>query len=268
MQNAQLENDELSLDRLARHTLRKARIAALGTLDLKTGAPVVTQLAIACTAEGDPILLLSELAAHTRNLMADNRISLLLGGDARSDRLMDRVRLTVQATVSPAAPEDVAALKARYVARHPDTATYDTELNFQYYVAKISTGRLVRGFGATRNLSREALLITAPEALISAESGILAHMNSDHQDAIENYATHLCGIAPTAVSAPDTGPETAPDTGSAFTGWRLTGIDAEGADLGSINHGARIEFGATVNDAVSAREVLVALAKEARQKNS
>ncbi len=256
MTNTQLENDELSLDRLARHTLRKARLASLGTLDLKTGAPVVTQLAIACTSQGDPILLLSELAAHTRNLMVDNRISLLFDGDTRSDRLMDRVRLTVQATVEPAAPEDVAALKARYVARHPDTADYDTELNFEYYVAKISTGRLVRGFGATRNLKRNTLLISAPEALVSAETRILEHMNSDHQDAVESYAAHLCGVVPT------------PLTGDEATGWTLTGIDAEGADLGSINHSARIEFSLEVNDAVSAREALVALAKEARQKNS
>lgn len=260
MTNTQLENDELSLDRLARHTLRKARLASLGTLDLKTGAPVVTQLAIACTSQGDPILLLSKLAAHTRNMLADNRISLLFEGDTRSDRLMDRVRLTVQATLEPVEATDVPALKARYVARHPDTADYDIELNFHYYVAKISSGRLVRGFGATRNLKRETLLILAPEALVSAEFGILEHMNSDHKDSIENYATYLCGAAPLAPNGENTGDET--------DGWRLTGVDAEGADLGSINHSARIEFGVEVSDAMSAREALVALAKEARQKNA
>lgn len=256
MTNTQLENDELSLDRLARHTLRKARLASLGTLDLKTGAPVVTQLAVACTSQGDPILLLSNLAAHTRNMLEDNRISLLFDGDTRSDRLMDRVRLTVQATLEPVEATDVAALKARYVARHRDTADYDTELNFHYYVAKISSGRLVRGFGATRNLKRETLLISAPEALISAEFGILEHMNSDHLEAIENYATNLCGMEP------------APLSGDDATGWALTGIDAEGVDLGSINHSARIEFGMEVSDAMSARETLVALAKEAREKIS
>ena len=263
MTNAQLENDELSLDRLARHTLRKARIASLGTLDLKTGAPVVTQLAVACTSQGDPILLLSKLAAHTRNILKDNRISLLFEGNTRSDRLMDRVRLTVQASVEPVALDDVAALKARYVARHGDTADYDVELNFEYYIAKISSGRLVRGFGATRNLKRETLLISAPEALVSAEFGILAHMNSDHGDSIQNYATYLCGADPLTLNDADKGDE-APQT----DGWTLTGIDAEGADLGSINHSARIEFGSAVSDAVSAREALVGLAKEARQKNS
>ncbi|MEI9902108.1 MAG: DUF2470 domain-containing protein [Hyphomicrobium sp.] len=88
--------------------------------------------------------------------------------------------------------------------------------------------------------------VAGAEALVESESGIVEHMNSDHADAVELYATKLLGGAP--------GP------------WRMTGIDPEGCDLVLGARALRLPFSARITNGEEARKELVSLVGLARAK--
>ena len=64
--------------RLARSLLRRSRQGALATLMAGSGDPYCSLVNVASHPDGSPILLISRLAVHTRNLLGDPRVSLML----------------------------------------------------------------------------------------------------------------------------------------------------------------------------------------------
>jgi putative heme iron utilization protein len=127
--------------------------AALGTL--MDGAPYVSLVLVAFDADGSPLLLLSRLAQHTKNLLADPCVSLLFDGTAGLDDPLTGPRLTVLG--SAAACIDHEALE-RYVARHPSARTYAGFSDFDLYRVTIERGHCVAGFGKIAWIDARALL--------------------------------------------------------------------------------------------------------------
>lgn len=221
--------------------LRSIRSGALATLDAG-GHPFASLVAVATDMDGSPLLLLSGLSAHTRNIAADPRVSLLLSQGGKGDPLA-HPRLTIMGRV---AAFDSEAARARYLARHPKAATYAGFGDFGLYRLTIEGGHLNGGFARAARLSAEELLtdIAGLEALAEREAGAVAHMNEDHADAVALYATRL-------LSRRD-GP------------WRLTGIDPEGLDLLLGDETARLAFPQPLAEAGAMRPMLVELARTAR----
>jgi hypothetical protein len=135
-----------------RALMRAQATAALGTL--MDGAPYVSLVLVAFDADGSPLLLLSRLAQHTKNLLADPRVSLLFDGTAGPEEPLTGPRLTVLG--SAAACADPQALE-RYLARHPSAATYAGFSDFDLYRVIIERGHYVAGFGQIRWVEAEAL---------------------------------------------------------------------------------------------------------------
>jgi putative heme iron utilization protein len=166
-------------------------------------------------------------------------------GDPRADPLAaPRLSLLGEAERS-----DDPRLLARFVARHPSAAAYGGFGDFHLYRVTIGRGHLVAGFGRISWIEADELRLAADiQALAAAEAGIIAHMNTDHADAIGLYATHLLNRA--------------------GGGWQMTGIDPEGIDLRREQETARLDFAdhglALVLEATAAREALVALVAKAR----
>src|SRR3982751_4670427 len=73
--------------RLARSLMRRSRQGALATLMAGSGDPYCSLVNIACYFDASPILLISRLALHTKNILADNRVSLMLDERAAGDPL-------------------------------------------------------------------------------------------------------------------------------------------------------------------------------------
>lgn len=227
----------------ARRVLRLAATAALATLDAG-GAPFASLVTVATTAAGEPILLLSDLAVHTRNLARDRRASLLLvapGGEG-GDPLAG-ARLTLTGRAAPDADPD---LRRRFLARHEEAAGYADFRDFAFYRLSVEGGHLVAGFGRIVGLSRKEMLTdcAGAEDLLAAEAGAVAHMNDDHAEAIRLYAVRLLG-------APD-------------GAWRMTGADPDGIDLRAGALRARLAFPAPARTPGALRRMLAELADEAR----
>ena len=106
--------------RVARGILRRSSKAALATLEA-SGHPLATLVGVATAIDGTPLLLLSRLARHTRNLAADQRASLLVEGADTDPDPLARGRVTV---VGEAQRTEAAATRRRF-ARPLGTAKHE-----------------------------------------------------------------------------------------------------------------------------------------------
>jgi heme iron utilization protein len=232
-------------ERASRRLMRLALKGALATLDRHSGHPYASLVLLATDPAGAPIFLISRLALHTRNLVADARASILFDGtDGLGDPLTGG-RLTVTGAAVPCTSP--AALD-RFLARHRAAEGYARFADFGLYELRIERGHYVGGFGRIVDLAPASLRtdIADAGALIAAEAQILAHMNDEHADAIALYATELAGRAAGA--------------------WRMAGVDPDGADLLHCTNTARVDFPRRVRTPGEAREALVSLVQQARAK--
>jgi putative heme iron utilization protein len=136
-----------------RALMHAQRTASLGTL--MDGAPYVSLVLVAFDGDGSPLLLLSRLAQHTKNLLAAPRVSLLFDGTAGLEEPLTGPRLTVLGTIAECTDPD--ALE-RYLARHPSAVGFAGFDDFDLYKVKIERGHLVAGFGRIAWIEPQDLL--------------------------------------------------------------------------------------------------------------
>jgi heme iron utilization protein len=227
--------------RIGRRLLRREQRGTLATS--MRGAPYASLVLIAADLDASPLLLLSDLAQHSRNIAFDPRVSLLIDGTAGYRDPLTGPRLTVigqaRAVVDP-------RRLARFTAHHPTSSVYSGFTDFRLYRVAVERGHLVAGFGRIHWIERRDLLFVADAAaLAAAEVEILRHMNEHHADAVGNYAHGLLGRH--------------------GADWRIVGIDPEGADLQRDGETARLDFPAPVVTPEGARAALVELARKARK---
>ncbi|BCX18094.1 MAG: pyridoxamine 5'-phosphate oxidase [Geminicoccaceae bacterium] len=227
-----------------RRLLREQPRAALGTLLGETGEPYVSLAMVTVDHDAEPVLLISDLADHTRNIRRDPRVSLLFDGTAGLAVALTGARASVQGRAVCIDGDE--RLAKRYVAHHPDAELYLGFKDFHLFKVRIEKAHLVAGFGRIHWVEGEKIRFdtSGTAALAAAEAEIVAHMNEDHADAVQLYAERLLGR-----------------TGG---GWKLTGVDPEGADLRREGETARLWFDKPVHDAESCRVELVRLVKRAR----
>jgi putative heme iron utilization protein len=225
---------------IARRLLRAADRAALATARAD-GWPYPSLVLVATDPEGRPLLLLSSLAEHTKNLARERRAALLFDGTGGLDEPLTGPRLSLLGEVAPVADP---ALLARYTRRHPSAAAYAGFGDFRLYRLEPVRGHLVAGFGRIDWIEGEELLLPPAPRLAAAEPELLAHMNGEHAETLDLYAEKLGKWA--------------------GKGWILTGIDGEGADFRRQGRVARLDFRRPVGDAEGARAAFVELAREAR----
>jgi heme iron utilization protein len=225
--------------------LRTTRWASLATL-VPDGAPFATLVNVASAPDGSPILLMSKLSAHRRHIAADPRISLLYYVPKKGDPLAHPRLTLVGRAVLADDPAERAALRARFLARHPKSALYADFPDFGFFRVALDAVHLNGGFGrAAPALSPSDILtpVAGAETLVAGEAGALQHVNQDHAD-----------FAPLLAKA------SGYDSGH----WRTLGFDPEGVDLGNDEMILRLPFPHPIATPGELRHALVALAHAAR----
>lgn len=138
----------------ARALLRAARVASLAVID--GDYPVLALVTPAVTSGGVVLVLLSQLAAHTRALDRNPRCALMVTGAATDENPQTSARfsLTCEAVRSDD-PDD----RARYLAIHPYAAFYAGFTDFGVYRLVPVVARYVGGFAraATLDVGKLAL---------------------------------------------------------------------------------------------------------------
>ena len=231
--------------RLARSLLRRSRQGALATLTPGSGDPYCSLVNVASHPDGAPILLISRLALHTRNLLGDARLSLMLDERVEGDPL-EGSRIMLAGLAEQASGDDVAILRRRYLNAHPSSEVFVDFKDFSFFRIRPTGAHLVAGFGRIVDLKPEQFLtdISDGASLLEAEQGVLDHMNADHHEAMNLYATKLLG----AKSAD----------------WRCTGCDPEGIDLQAGSITLRLDFPRRIVTPAALRQMLKQFADQAR----
>ncbi len=225
----------------ARQIIRAARAATLATqLD---GQPFASLVTPACAPDLSPLLWLSTMSEHTRQLQREPRCALLFTGVAETANPQTAPRVTVTGLAELITD---AALKGRWLARHPYAALYAEFGDFGLWRIKPQGALLVGGFARATRLKREALLpdAAAVAALAQAEAEIIAHVNADHADAVEAIAMGLLGAAAGR--------------------WLLVALDADGFDLACDEAVLRHPFAAPAREAEDVRKELILAARAGR----
>lgn len=226
----------------AKKLMREARSAALATLMADSGDPYCSLVNVASTSDGSPLLLISRLALHTKNILADARVSLMLDERKEGDPLQGaRVMLMGRAAVTTD-PE----ARRRYLARQPEAGMFAGFGDFAFYKITLAHAHLVAGFGRIVDLEPKDLLTDLADAdsMVAAEAEVVEHMNRDHGDAVRLYATRLLGAQE--------------------ADWQVVGCDPDGLELQNGRVALRLPFPQRVRSPGVLRQVLKQMAEEAR----
>lgn len=131
----------------SRALLAQARQATLATLALDpAGFPFASLVAVADDG-GRPLLLLSGLAEHTRNLRARPEASLLVVGAPAADDPLSAARLTLIGPCAPVSTDEVVAAREVFLRAHPEASVYAGFADFALYRLEPIALRFVGGFG-------------------------------------------------------------------------------------------------------------------------
>jgi heme iron utilization protein len=231
----------VSLAREARHWLRAHRHGLLSTHSLAVdGYPFGSVIPYIMDHHAHPVMLISSLAEHTKNMAEDSRVSLLVHAGDADMQAAARVTLIGRAR----RVENPASIESRYQRYFPASRGYRDELDFEYWRIMPVTLRVIAGFAKAHWVSREAY---APplHQLSEAESGIIARMNTDHIDTLRLYC--LLHQIPVAAHV------------------EMIGVDCDGFDMRSDELILRFNFEGVVTDEQQAHNAMSALAEQAKK---
>jgi len=224
----------------SRRFVRGQQNGVLATLSQRLpGYPFGSVAPFVLDQQGRPVILISSLAEHTRNIGADPRVSLIVQPFSPDMQEAGRVTLVGRAERLP----DKDALGPRYLRYLPQAAAYFALHDFAFYRIEPERIRYIGGFGKIHWIEAAAYLAPA-YALAEAEAGILEHMNRDHADALLDYCRHFQGVTPQAVE--------------------MIGIDGDGFDLRADGRILRFDFSEPIVDAAGARQALVEMVQRCR----
>ena len=230
------------LDIVIRRLIRGASRAGLATTLAGEDRPYVSLVTVATDVAGCPLLLLSRLADHTRNIDGDPRISLLFDGTDGYANPQQGPRVTVVGRIAPCNEDSV---RRRFLARHPGAELYAGFGDFSFYRVQAERAHFVGGFGRAVWLDRRLTLADSlAQEFSAAEDGVLAHMNDQHGETVTLLANRLLKRR--------------------GKGWRMVAVDPDGCDLARGDTVSRLPFDASVGDVAALRAALIALSVRAK----
>jgi len=227
---------------------------ATGTLSTlarePAGTPFGSVAPYGLDASARPVLCISEMAEHTRNLRADPRGSLLVARPvAPGEDPLAVARVTLLGTLAVVPDDEVPAAREAHLAGNPHAATYIDYGDFALWRLEVASIRFVGGYGRMSWVSVDGWAAAEPDPVAPVAAGAVAHLNADHAHACLLMARHLGGR---------------PDAESVT----VTGLDRYGMDLVATGPGGpgrvRLPFDEPVATADAVRAATVTLARQAR----
>ncbi len=231
----------------ARTLVSTMTVGYLATVN-EDGDPWCSLVVYGPTPEGNPVLLVSTLAAHGRNLLADPRASLAISDPAAPGDPLDRPRITLAGrAVRPAGDAVEAALDA-HVAAIPGARLYAGWEDFSVWVLEVQRVRWVGGFAQMDTVTHDDYVAAEPDPTATTATTHVAKLNKEHADGLLAIARELAG-ARGAVSA------------------IATSLDRYGLDLSVTGAGqaaaVRVAFEPSLGDAKEIRPAALELVRRA-----
>jgi putative heme iron utilization protein len=200
--------------------------------------------------DGAPVLCVSNLAEHGRNLAGDPRASIAVVAPATESDPLANGRITLAGVALRPTGADVDAARAAHLAAVPAAKYYVDYSDFTLWVLRVDRVRWVGGYGRMDSATGAAYAEAQPDAVSPVAAGAIAHLNADHADSLAAMARTLGGY---------------PDTVSAT----CTGLDRYGLDLKvSSERGpayTRVGYAKPIDSIDELRMATVELARRARE---
>ena len=224
----------------ARRLVRVSRSAALASAltGKRAGWPYASLVTVACDTDASPILLLSGLADHTRNLENDNRACLLFEAASGLPNPQAGPRVSLTGKLKRTTDEDLAR---RFLARHPGARRYAGFGDFGFYRMTVERAHLVGGFGRATWFGASKFLTekNISQAVAKAEPDIIGRLNEEFGDRISVLARKLFG--------------------GKGKSWAIISIDPEGIDFRCRNTFRRVDFEESAGSVSAIRQFLARL---------
>jgi putative heme iron utilization protein len=226
--------------RHARSYLRARHHGVLSTLSKRIdGYPYGSVIPFVLDHEARPIILVSRLAEHTRNLEADPRASLVVRDDV--DDVQAGARLTL---IGNAARIDCdPPLRSRFLRYEPRARQLLDLGDFSYWRITPVTLRFIAGFGTIRWVSA-ADFSPRETALAHAEEALVAQMNAGYADLLRACCSRSLGREIDAAV--------------------MLGADCDGFDVRAGAVHLRFDFEQPTPDAGSAQQAILERLEAAR----
>ncbi len=223
---------------IARRLLNHHSVGVLSTHSIDVeGYPFGSIAPYALNYESEPIILISDIAQHTRNIKQNPRVSLTVF-DQGADDPQSASRLTWIGDAEPVDPSDTET-RHRYLRYFPSAESYFETHDFSFYRIRLRRARFIGGFGQIYWIESGTMLVTNP--FRETERSTVEHMNQDHHKALLHYAEVLGATEVDSIA--------------------MTGIDSEGFDMLVDRRKLRMDFDAPVSTVEAARATLVRLAR-------
>lgn len=233
----------------ARTLVAQVSTGTLCTLAFESdGYPYGSFVTVAFDA-GNPVFLISRLAEHTKNLEQDPRASLLVAETGSVDPLANG-RVTMLGPCTRIEENDRSASEA-FFAVHPNSRYYAGYRDFGFWKLQVASVRYIGGYGRMSWIGQGEWQAAESDPLAQSASGIIAHMNADHADAMVLYCKAF-------------------SKATAITSASMTGIDRYGFEMSAKTaegpRPVRLAFPSPVSTPEEVRAVLIAMLKDARHK--
>jgi hypothetical protein len=178
-----VDQRKITLADAARTLIRRMDAGVLSTLSVELGGyPFGSLTPFVASHEGRPVILISEMAQHTRNMLADSRVCLTVYDPGEKDKLASS-RVSIMGNGTPVSDEDRGMLAERYFAFFPGSREFESSLDFHFYWIEPYRVRFVSGFGRIHWLPKEGWLVPSPEWR-SDEKEIITRLNETHRHAL------------------------------------------------------------------------------------
>jgi heme iron utilization protein len=241
--------------RQARSLVERERSGVLSTAHAElSGWPFGSVVPYAVLPDGDPVVLLSDIAEHTKNLAREPRASLFVADPVAREAPQSGARVTLLVRARRPDGREGAAAAETYFARFPDAREMLSAHGFAAHVLEVERVRWIAGFGSMGWLSRPQWSGgPAADPVAAHADAICRHMNADHPGALVELASHFGGVE--ARSA------------------RMTGLDREGldveveGDLGQPARSVRVPFPAPVSSPDEVRRTVISMLGRARKRS-
>jgi heme iron utilization protein len=227
----------------ARLLLRRARTGTLATLNQDGSGPYASLVNVATDPAGRPVIFISTLAWHTRNLAHDGRGSILVAEPPAQGDALTGPRVTVMGVFARIEAQDMAE---RYAQHHPAARLYLDFPDFSFWRLEPQKIHAVAGFGRIETIGAEEVFPpgATQDSTASLMAGAAQHVNEDHADIVQVYAEKLAGATP--------------------GGWLVTAVDCDGFLIEKEGYVHRIAFDEPALSPGGLRQAFVALAAKAR----
>ncbi|GGK36742.1 HugZ family pyridoxamine 5'-phosphate oxidase [Nocardia camponoti] len=150
--------------------------------------------------DGAPVLSVSRLAEHGRNLARDPRASIaIVSPDMPADPLAGG-RITLSGVVERPEGAELAAAREAHLLAVPGAKYYIDYSDFTLWVLRVERVRWVGGYGRMDSASAADYLAAQADPVTASAAPGVAHLNADHADALADMARALGGF-PDATAA-------------------------------------------------------------------